>query len=249
MGQITKHILATCLLCLCMRAQSQTIINTSDLAHDLDSGIRIGVNYSGNFSVGNLILYDLNLNGVAGLSLSKYSSIWFAGGINQLKTDVSQIANTHYYHLRYNYHILPKTTIQFYYQNQTNDILLFKNRQLAGVNTNFDIYNDNHFICLGAFYESENYLTEEPLKQTFRGNILLVLKGEKSKIKWATLLFMQPSVENVSDYRAIWNSDLTYEILNNLNIGLALNGRYDSKPHGNLERYDFNLLTMLTYEI
>jgi len=231
------------------KMQAQTIINTSSIAHDLDSGYSAIVNFSGNFSSGNLTLYDLALNVLIGKSISTYSSIWIHAGSNQLKTEDNQIANTHFVHIRNNYRLNSRITAQGYFQWQRNDILLFERRQLIGANLNFDISNRNQYISLGTFHETEIYPKDIPTSQIFRGNLLLVIKRKNNRIQWATLLFVQPSLKNASDFRAIWNSDINYEINDNFSIGLALNGRHDSEPHGELQRHDLNLLTSLTYNL
>lgn len=227
--------------------RSQAIINTATISHDLDSAISLVVDLSGNFSRGNLSVDDLGGSLGFGISLNEDQSIWVLAGGNVLNTQDEQVQRGAFSHIRHNWELNPRLTLQTFGQIQSNTALDINNRTLLGSTLGLDLdQSGNSFIGLGSFWEAEFYGIS-PNANGLRANAMFASEWSGDVVEWTVLVYYQPYWMNLNDYRAIINSDFRVEVSESIEIGTSLSSRFDSRPHSNLFPWDFSLLTTLRY--
>lgn len=229
--------------------QAQSIINTSAISHDLDSAFSLVLDVGGNFSRGNSKVNDISASLGIGKSISEDASLWLLGGYNQLVGNDEVLQKTSFSHLRINYEIKNKVTINIYTQFQDNAVLTLDSRYLIGSNIDFDLNNDrSSTLVLGLFREWENYSNGEKTS-LFRMNLAGNTEIKGKYVDILGFLYFQPNVQRWQDFRFI--GEASVRVMLRSNLQLSLNGavRYDNSPHNSLNSLDLVFNTSLRYEL
>jgi hypothetical protein len=234
----TKTSLVVVLFGFISSLNAQSIINTSSISHDLDSTISILADLSGNFSRGNAEINDINVSGGVGISATKNSSFWVLGGLNLLTSGDEKIQSVHFIHLRYNYELSDRITLNAFTQFQANSVLAVTYRELFGVNFGYDFdSSDRNTLMFGVFREFEKY---EDASQSllYRANVVGNTEIKLKQNNIVGFIYFQPSLKEVSDYRLIGELSFLIPLASFLELEINLASRYDSNPISNIGRWD-----------
>jgi len=227
---------------------SQNILDTSAFAHKLDSIWYLESKLSLNYFEGNQSLFVGATDIVAGHSLGGSSAIWFIGGFNTVSSEGTSIRSSTYGHLRYNKTISKRATLNTYFQFQSNNVLDLEARYLIGANATLDAKDTKDFLSIGIFYEREEF-TIDPSTTIFRGNVMGSLQLSDRQLKSALVLYYQPSLESMSDFRVLANLNSKIPVSDRMSLGLDIATRFDNLPNTDLKSFDLNTLFTLSYKI
>lgn len=228
--------------------KGQSIINTSAISHDLDSSLSLVLDAGADFSRGNSSVNNITSSFGVGKSLTEDASLWFLEGYNQLAVNGAVQQQAFYGHLRTNYEIRDRITLNVYGQFQSNSVLAMDSRFLSGVNVDFDFGKDQDFmIALGAFNEVENY-RDGLTSNLFRGNVITVAEHKTKHIEVVGFAYFQPNLFDITDYRCIGELSFRFPITNDLQLSMNAAARFDSSPHSGLNSTDLGFTTSLRYE-
>ena len=227
---------------------SQNILDTSAFAHQLDSLWFLESKLSLNYFEGNRNLFVGATDIVAGHRLGESSALWFIGGFNTVSSEGTSIRSSTYGHLRYNKTISERSTLNTYFQFQSNNVLDLQARYLIGANATFDAKETKDFISIGIFYEREEF-TVDPSTTIFRGNVMGSLQVADNLLKSALVLYYQPSLQLMRDFRILANLNSKVPVTDKISVGLDIATRFDNLPNTDLKSFDLNTLFTLSYKI
>ena len=243
-----KSIATFIVVLIGLQSGAQSIINTSSIAHDLDSAISVVADLGGDFSRGNSSVNHLKLNAGLGKSLSESSSLWLIGGYNELKGNGVLLQRSAFTHVRLNYELTPRTTVNTYVQWQNNIVLSMKSRQLTGFNIDFDLdQKKSSTLMLGAFYENELY-EDDNRARLVRANIVAVSEQKVGQISLVGFLYYQPSIIRPSDFRCIGELSARVKLFKSTQLAINSAARFDSSPHSGLSSSDMTITTSVRYQ-
>ena len=228
---------------------SQSIINTSAISHDLDSALSLVIDAGADFSRGNSSVNNITSSFGIGKSVSEDASLWILGGFNQLAVNGTTQQQASYGHVRLNYEINERVTLNTYGQYQANSVLAIDNRILTGANIDIDLGKEQDFmLALGAFQEFESY--RDGLSSSLvRANVVAVAEHKTERVQIVGFAYYQPSLQSLTDFRCIGEVSLRFPLSNNLQLTLNTATRFDSSPHSGLTSTDIGLTTSLRYKL
>jgi hypothetical protein len=227
-------------------ASSQTIINAERLGDKVDSTV-LALSFSYNGTRGNSETDRLDLS-PAIVIIKKKNEFKAFGGYGLLSQADNIILNTGYIHVRHNFKISNAIRTFEFYQLQFNNVLLLDKRELVGAGLRFVILDlDSLGISFntGAMRElevlDENSLPTDEILETryYRATLTSSIRYQFNKIlRLDNVVYYQPYLGDLSDYRLLNDLNLSFTINNYLNLIISLSTRYDSRPPSALETLD-----------
>ena len=233
---------------------SQSIVNTEKLFNKNKNGLQVSSEFNGTSISGNasffILGYSLNFSYKKNKSLLRL----FSGGqyISQNKTEVS---NSAFSQLRYEYQINDKSRYFMFTQLQSNAILLFSRRLLVGLGYRRNIINIerdsssiiNFDLSLGIMQEEE-VLNRSRLPQNekyytnYTRSIFSMVGSWKYKKKLTVIntTYFQQYLFSLADYRLLNETNMLYKLNKNLSLSLDIEYRFDSDPPSLLDNKDLN---------
>ena len=178
----------------------------------------------------------------------------FSGGqyISQNKTEVS---NSAFSQLRYDLQINSKSRFFMFTQLQSNAILLFNRRLLAGFGYRrnlIKIERDssskiNFDLSLGIMQEEEvlnsSKLPQDEKYYTNYTRSILSMVGSwkyKKKLTLVNTTYFQQYLYSLADFRLLNETNMLYKLNKNLSLSLDIEYRFDSDPPSLLSNKDLN---------
>ena len=233
---------------------SQSIVNTEKLFNKNKDGLQVSSEFNSSSISGNASVFILGYS--LNFSYKKNKSYFklFSGGqyISQNKTEVS---NSAFSQLRYDYQINSKSRYFMFTQLQSNAILLFNRRLLAGLGFRRNLINIerdssskiNFDLSLGLMQEEE-VLNRSRLPQNekyytnYTRSILSMVGSWKYKKKLTVIntTYFQQYLFSFYDYRLLNETNLLYKLNKNLSFSLDIEYRFDSEPPSQLTNKDLN---------
>lgn len=236
-------------------AYSQTIINAEQLYFTKDSlAFSIKASYSGNR--GNAVTDKFKL-APSFLVVGKKNDLKVFGGYSVLSTSNKSYLNNGFAHIRHNYKLTTRLKTFEFYQIQFNEVLLLNKREVFGAGLRYGLLKKDSIsfdLGIGAMHESE-FLNPAKLLVSEVRNTFLIRATAVSSFAWIlnkyirlnNVLYYQPDVKQMNDYRILNDFRFTTKITANFNISTSLTIRYDSKPPEALTNFDSKMNVGLTY--
>ena len=242
---------------------AQSIVNTEKLFTTNDEGLGVSSELTGSSISGNasvlLLEYSLNFS----YKKENHYLRLLSGGenINEAKT---QVSNSLFTQLRYNYFIDSKSRFFAFSQIQSNAILLLNRRLLfgAGYRRNLiDIKNDSSSryeldISVGLMQEEEVLnrdglpVDEKDYTNYTRAMFSIVgIIDITDKFTIVNTTYYQQYVNDLNDYRLLNETNLMVQINEWLMISMDLEYRFDSDAPSILKDRDFNTNLGLVFNI
>ena len=145
--------------------------------------------------------------------------------------------NRGFAHLRFTKTIYSKLEIELFFQVGFNDFILIKDRRLFGSGIRKSIIkkeNLKSYIGLGMMRELEKYdfienSSELLTRQTSYSTITYLVNNN---ISFNSILYFQPSVNDVFDFRLLSENEMHFKINDKFSITMSIDYRYDNEPHG-----------------
>ena len=232
----------------------QSIVNTEKLFNKNKEGIQVSSEFNGNSISGNASVFILGYSLNFSYKKNKNYLRLLSGGqyISQNKTEVS---NSAFSQLRYDYQINSKSRYFMFTQLQNNAILLFNKRLLGGLGYRRNLINIerdstskiNFDLSLGIMQEEE-VLNRSRLPQNekyytnYTRSILSIIGYWKYKKKLTVIntTYFQLYLFSLVDFRLLNEINMLYKLNKNLSLSLDIEYRYDSDPPSQLTNKDLN---------
>ena len=232
----------------------QSIVNTEKLFNKNKDGLQVSSEFNGTSISGNasvfILGYSLNFSYKKNKSLLRL----FSGGqyISQNKTEVS---NSAFSQLRYDYQINDKSRYFMFTQLQSNAILLFNRRLLGGLGYRINLINIerdssskiNFDLSLGIMQEEEvlnrfRLPQNEKYYTNYTRSIFSMVGSWKYKKKLTVIntTYFQQYLFSLADYRLLNETNMLYKLNKNLSLSLDIEYRFDSDPPSLLTNKDLN---------
>jgi len=156
------------------------------------------------------------------------------------------ILNRGFGHLRFTKKIIPNLDIEFFFQAGFNDFILIKDRKLFGSGIRKKLVQKEtikSFLGIGFMQEKEIY----DLKQNFEQLLLrqtsysTILYQISEDIYLNNILYFQPSIKDINDFRLLLENELQFKINKAFRINVNINYRFDNDPHGDSKKSYFQI--------
>ena len=156
------------------------------------------------------------------------------------------ILNRGFGHLRFTKKIIPDLDIELFFQAGFNDFILIKDRKLFGSGVRKNIIKKEtikSFLGIGFMQEREVYdlkqnSEENLLRQTSYSTILYQISDD---IYINNILYFQPSIRSMNDFRLLSENELQFKINNVFRVNININYRFDNEPHGDSKKSYFQI--------
>ncbi|MDX2172079.1 MAG: DUF481 domain-containing protein [Bacteroidota bacterium] len=153
-----------------------------------------------------------------------------------IKAGEKNFVNAGYQHLRYNYKIVNRLTLEAFVQAQYNLALLLNRRYLSGIGPRFKIIK-KHKVKLYAgslyMYEFQSQNNDSLQEYNHRVSSYFTLNVALKSIDFVTTTYFQPNINEVEDYRIANDSSFELQINKSLNFRAGINLLYDTRqPRG-----------------
>lgn len=153
-----------------------------------------------------------------------------------IKAGDKDFVNAGYQHLRYNYKIINRVTLEAFTQAQYNLALLLNKRYLAGAGPRFKLIKRSKVkLYAGSLYMFEYQVQNNDSIEEYNHRISTYVTfnvGLKS-IDFVTTTYFQPNINDFEDYRIANDSSFELQINKSLNFRAGINLLYDTKqPRG-----------------
>ena len=149
-----------------------------------------------------------------------------------IKAGENNFVNAGYQHLRYNYKILNRITIEAFAQAQYNLALLLNERYLVGVGPRFKIIKQpNIKLYAGSLYmyEYQNQNNDSIREFNHRQSSYFTLNINYKGVDFVTTTYYQPNINEIQDYRIANDSSFELQVNKFLNFRAGLNLLYDTR--------------------
>lgn len=209
-------------------------------------------NINGNFSAvqntQQIISAGLNIHAQYQKNKHRFLVISDLSVINAANTD---FVNSGYQHIRYNYKIVNRITLEAFLQAQYNKVLLLDERYLVGIGPRFKLIKKRHFkmysACLYMFeHQSQDNYTI--LKDNNRLSAYLTFNIGYQKWDFTSTTFYQPNFADFNDYRIANNSAFEISITSKLNFKTELILLYDTRQPVKIPALTYQVRTGLGYK-
>lgn len=241
-----RVLLVVLLAALATPARAQ--INTEQLRKRNQEGLHLQLDAGGGYARGNTDFLQLSLGArldavkgrESGFALARYTLAEANGD-----TDVSNM----FAHVRYNSKLTPLIVGEVFAQAERNAQQLLEHRYLFGGGVRLEFVETEAVgVALGTtpMLEFEQLAPEamEDPTQAFRWSNYLALRVDVSDTAEAFgVVYVQPRLEAISDYRIFSESRLDLKVSENLKVRLRGLVRYDSQPPLGVEETDITILT------
>lgn len=134
------------------------------------------------------------------------------------------------------------TSIEAFVQFQENAFASLLSRYLTGGGGRFELLSKpesySFSLGLGAFHEWEktDLRTYTERGKTWRLNTYWAYQHQlNEQVNWSNTVYLQPSLEDVDNYRVLFEAGLTVQLIGALQLQVSYNVNYNSHPPRNLE--------------
>lgn len=219
-------------------------------------------NDSAKFSGTVRLNFDISKDVNTVLVLTNQLRLQYVSGKNKLlfindyrfkKLNSNRFNNRNLQHIRYNYLLNNKITLESFIQRQQDEILGINNRTLVGLGPRFEVSNSKEYqFYLGTLvmqeYENSKGKTENIIEQATRGNIYISSLLQPNKIiTIAGTLYYQPKINLLSDYRIAMEASISLKLIKNLFFTSTLTYQKDTFPIFNIPEEQYRLENGFTY--
>lgn len=162
--------------------------------------------------------------------------------------------NKSFIHYRYIHKLNNSIDWELFTQLETNEFTRLSYRGLLGSGIRYSITNsETHraFLGAGAFHSKEEIeftqgLTDDGIEEITRANLYFLSKYKiTSTMSFSNVIYYQPRLNRLSDYRALLESKLDIKIHKDLTFRLSLDVEHDSEPSQTIKSTDVSYMTGL----
>jgi hypothetical protein len=231
------------------------IVNIESKRIQSDSIRRSGsMNFNLSFSENNnRRLFQVSGATTAQIKSKSLKSIWLILASGDLsRAQGSDLSNSGFLHLRYNYKFSSLFRWEAFQQVQYNQVLGFSFRSLTGMGPRFKFLKSKKlFAYIGTLLM---YEYEQPqdngisIERHFRQSsyVTMNLSFEKAGIELVSTTYYQPGWHTIADYRLLNESGIDFRISKVLSFRTGFTLLYDSRPVEGIEKRALRLTQGIT---
>lgn len=141
-------------------------------------------------------------------------------------------ADNAFLHLRYNYYVTEKNSVEVFAQTNVDDFRSLESRELLGLAFRHEMSRASAY-GIGLFNEHEKYLVNEEYLIFNQNRINLYWVVAKKISQHATLtntLYYQPNIDDFNDWRAFNKLSISSKLTQNVSMNFGLLLEHDSLP-------------------
>jgi hypothetical protein len=236
--------------------QAQGIVNTEKMLSNADEELSAALDISGNFSFGNIRLFQSASGLSAGIKKGKklYRGVF---GYDYLRSEGSVKSSDLFHQFRFN-HFISNHSLYGFYQVQNTKSLRLKNRWLTGAGIRFSLHKkaENYFdVAIGGFYESELYNAtsnngSELSIDNVKGNINSFWKLQLAEnVDFTNTFYYQVAVDSITDQRLFIESKISYS-LKKADFTITYRNRSHTEPYiEGIDKSDQRLLFGFSFDL
>lgn len=229
-------------------SNSFAIVNMQGLhfGEDRKLGISGDVEFLFNGTSGNTDTTKTSLESQINWISQEYINLLVLGYKDGKANGVTNIDNS-FAHYRHVHQINTKIDWEAFTQIEQNQFTRLAYRGLVGGGLRFNVSNTSShkgFLGTTAFYSREKIeyspgLTDDGVYTQTRANFYFLSRYKATPtIKWANSIYYQPRMNELSDYRALFQSKVDFMITDNFDFRISLDVAYDSEPSQGVEKND-----------
>jgi hypothetical protein len=169
-------------------------------------------------------------------SKNKKNILLLLGNYEILRTSTESFTNTGFGHIRFTHKFNSFLRIEAFSQYQTNEMLLLKDRILAGVGPRFRVFNrknaDSAFGCLymAEWEETVGVMPQSMFYHRISSYLTFDFVIKEDVCEITSITYYQPLITDFSDYRLSNNTSLHIKLVKNLGFETGVKYSFDSHP-------------------
>ena len=179
------------------------------------------------------------------LSKNKVHTYILLGNIDYSSANNEDLSNSGLLHLRYNKRINDRVKLEVFAQTQFNRVLGVQSRNLIGIGPRYQIVAKSKAqVFLGSLVmqEFENIILNNEFNNDRRlSNYVSMIIGKSDRYDLSSVIYYQPNILGINDYRMSNNTTLSLNISKNLTFIHSLTFGYDSKPPANISKSNIDV--------
>ena len=218
---------------------------------------REGDGWSGESGVEFFILKEVSTvyaaSGNIQLQMKKDRSLLlFLSEFSFLKADDQDFSNAGFQHIRYNYKVSELMRWEAFTQAQFNKIRDVKLRALIGTGPRVKLYDTDlmrFYLASLYMYEYEERQNERVFDRTHRLSSYLSYTFDIGKMLFFGTIYHQPNLQDFSDYRISFQTDLEFEVFEALDFVIKYKLLYDTKPPPGVPNTSYQISNGLILEL
>lgn len=218
---------------------SQGVVNSEKLlAHDVERFYFI-FSPSLDMQNGNSDILEANLQLSTLYKITNRHWIKGTGGLDVIQEDKEDISNDKFFQFRHTYKLNDWSHTFSFFQLQNSYSLGVKKRQLLGTGVRFKLKKDKNLkydIGIGVMSEIEEYNHEIPIAKKYRVTSMLILAYRFDNLLVKNVIYYQPDIANIWDFRVLNEFDLTFAINDWLEYEVNYIIRHDNEFPSFLEK-------------
>ncbi|MFK5914882.1 MAG: DUF481 domain-containing protein [Woeseiaceae bacterium] len=162
--------------------------------------------------------------------------------------------NKYFLHYRHIHKFKGRIDWEIFTQYEENEFVRLSYRGLVGAGFRYHALNhesDNAYLGFGIFQSKEKIkeisgLTDDGVEELTRGNFYLMSKHKlTSSINYSNVLYYQPNLNEMADFRALFSAKLDFLIKDGVKFRLSLDVEHDSQPSLTVKETDVSYMSGL----
>lgn len=236
-------------LCLISSAAMAQIMNIEDLRLEADSGWAGKAKASYNISKSSKQITQLQTN-IHIQYRQDIHTILLVSNLSFIKAGEENFENNGSQHFRYTRDVNNWMSLEGFTQFQYNRILKVKFRNLWGGGIRFEVFDKDKFkwylgnIVMFEHEQHENSGVENTLRLSYYLNLKWKIKDNAA---FKSIVYVQPKMFDLPDYRVMWQSSVNFKVLKNLQMGIQYNWMNDSRPPDGVPKVIYSLRNTVSY--
>ncbi len=153
-------------------------------------------------------------------------------------------------HFRYTRSLNNWLSLEGFSQFQYNQVLKIKFRNLWGGGLRFEAFDRETFkwyIGNMFMYEHEQYASKEITNTMRLSYFVNLMWNMNDAISFSSIVYLQPKMFRITDYRINWQSSVDFKVLDNLRAGVRYSWMTDSDPPEGVNKVIYSLQNTLSY--
>jgi Protein of unknown function, DUF481 len=196
-------------------------------------------------------IYDLG--GKLHFQYKGKNTLWlFLNEMRLIRGSGTEFVNSGFAHVRYNQKVTKELLRwEAFVQFQYNKALEVGLRGLAGTGPRFKLYDSDNFRLYAAalyMFEYQESVDKTIIERNHRTSNYLSFTLDVGKIELSNTTYYQPNMKDLKDHRISSQTDLLFEIFENLNFKTGFTYRYDSRPFPGVPQVTFYLTNGIVFE-
>ncbi|NOG44413.1 MAG: DUF481 domain-containing protein [Calditrichaeota bacterium] len=223
-------------------------VNTEKYRSSHDSlGLSLQSEIGATVQKGNVDFQEFSIESVLSYKLQSSTYLFVVSGDFGWE-DRKSFSNSLLFHLRNIHDLSARFKLELFVQLDYDKEHLLISRKLTGAGLRshlFSLGSDKLWIGNSIFFEQEKYDLPKTAKHDSELNNLRIStyltfkKKIKEYINWDSVVYYQPMLDQLGDYKIIGETGLTFEIEDQISLAIGFNYRFDSIPADGIKKNDY----------